>query len=166
MGIIDGITDIAGGIYKVAKGIGKILIGAFKLALLTAILPIVGLYLIVDGIFNYAKRKYKELKSKRPKAKPLGGGSLTNKALTKALQAADKEIGTSIDFSDLEKEEAKKDLTEIQRKLDSGEIDGMQYIDGKNEDGDDEILDAELFKASSIDSNSKDKHIYRPFNNA
>ena len=54
----------------------------------------------------------------------------------------------------------------ILRKLESGEIDGMQYIDGKNENGEDEILDAELFKASSIDSDSKDKNIYRPFNNA
>ena len=166
MGIINGIVDIAGGIYNVARGIGKILIGAFKLALLAAILPIVGLYLIAEGIFNYAKRKYKELKSKRPNVKPTGTGSITNKALTKALQNADKEIGQSIDISDLEKEEAKKDLSEIQRKLDSGEIDGMQYLEGKNEEGEDEILDAELFKASSMDSNSKDKHIYRPFNNA
>ena len=69
-------------------------------------------------------------------------------------------------LSELEKEEAKKDITEIEKKLDSGEIDGMQYIDGKNEEGEDDILDAELFKASSIDSNSKDKHVYRPFNNA
>lgn len=166
MGIIDGITDIAGGIYNVAKGIGKVLIGAFKLALLAAILPIVGLYFIAEGIFNYAKRKYKELKLKRPKVKPTGTGSLTNKALTKALQMADKEIGESIDFSDLEKEDAKKDLAEIQRKLDSGEIDGMQYMDGTNEEGEDEILDAELFKASSVASDSKDKHVYRPFNNA
>lgn len=166
MGIIDGITDIAGGIYNVAKGIGKLLIGAFKLALLAAILPIAGLYFIAEGIFNYAKRKYKELKLKRPNTKLSGTGSITNRALTNALKNAKKEIGESIDLSELEKEEAKKDITEIEKKLDSGEIDGMQYIDGKNEEGEDDILDAELFKASSIDSNSKDKHVYRPFNNA
>ena len=59
-----------------------------------------------------------------------------------------------------------KSKQKIKNKLESGEIDGMQYIDGKNENGEDEILDAELFKASSIDSDSKDKNIYRPFNNA
>lgn len=69
-------------------------------------------------------------------------------------------------MSEFEKEDAKKDLNEIKNKLESGEIDGMQYIDGKNENGEDEILDAELFKASSVDSDSKDKNIYRPFNNA
>ena len=95
-----------------------------------------------------------------------GAGSITGKALGNAIRNAEQEIGDSIDLSEFEKEDAKKDLNEIKNKLESGEIDGMQYIDGKNENGEDEILDAELFKASSVDSDSKDKNIYRPFNNA
>ena len=166
MGIIDGLIDIAGGVWNVAKGAGKIIWGAFKLALLAAILPIVGLYMMAEGIFNYAKRKYREFKTKRPETKVKGAGSITGKPLGNAIRNAEQKIGDSIDLSEFEKEDAKKDLNEIKNKLESGEIDGMQYIDGKNENGEDEILDAELFKASSIDSDSKDKNIYRPFNNA
>lgn len=167
MGIVEGLINVADGAWNVAKGVGKIIWGVFKLALLAAIYPIVGLYMIAEGIFNYAKRKYREIKKKRPKVKLSGSGSMTGpKALGNAIKNAKKEIGESIDLDEFEKEDAMKDLDEMQNKLASGEIDGLQYIDGKNEDGEDDILDAELFKASSIDSNSKDKHIYRPFNNA
>lgn len=166
MGFFDGLADVASGAITVAKGVGKLIWGAFKLALMAAILPIVGLYYIAKGIFDYAKRKYKEFKSKRPNAKVKGAGSVTGTALRNALNNAKKEIGDSIDLSEFEKEEAKQDLNEIENKLNSGEADGMQYIDGVNEDGEDDILDAELFKASSVDKDSKDKHLYRPLNNA
>lgn len=166
MGIIYGLVDIAGGVWNVAKGAGKIIWGAFKLALLAAILPIVGLYMMAEGIFNYAKRKYRELRGKRPGTNLTGAGSITGKALVNVIKNAEQIVGDGIDLSEFEKEDAKKELNEIKNRLESGEIDGMQYIDGKNENGEDEILDAELFKASSIDSDSKDKNIYRPFNNA
>lgn len=166
MGIIDGLVDIAGGVWNVAKGAGKIIWGAFKLALLAAILPIVGLYMMAEGILNYAKRKYRELRGKRPGTNLTGAGSITGKALVNVIKNAEQIVGDGIDLSEFEKEDAKKELNEIKNQLESGEIDGMQYIDGKNENGEDEILDAELFKASSIDSDSKDKNIYRPFNNA
>lgn len=165
MGFFDGLADVASGFYSVAKGVGKVIWGAFKLALMAVILPIVGWYYIAKGIFDYAKRKYKEFKSKRPNTKVKGAGSVTGNALRNALNNAKKEIGDSIDLSDFEKDEANQDLNEIENKLNSGEIDGMQYIDGVNEDGEDDILDAELFKASSVDKDSKDKHQYRPINN-
>lgn len=166
MGILEGLINVADGVWNVAKGVGKIIWGIFKLALLAAIYPIVGLYMIAEGIFNYAKRKYREIKKKRPKVKPSGSGSMTDRALLNAIKNAEKMVIESIDLNEIAKEDAMKDLNEMQNKLASGEIDGLQYMDGKNEDGEDDILDAELFKASSIDSNSKDKHIYRPFNNA
>lgn len=166
MGIVEGLINVADGVWNVAKGVGKIIWGIFKLALLAAIYPIAGLYMIAEGIFNYAKRKYREIKKKRPKVKPSGSGSMTNIALLNAIRNAERIVGESMDFDEIAKEDAKTDLDEMENKLASGEIDGLQYMDGKNEDGEDDILDAELFKASSIDSNSKDKHIYRPFNNA
>ena len=166
MGLIDALSNIAGGIYAIGKGALQLVWGAFKMALLAVILPIIGVYSIISGIFNFAKESYKKLKRNRPGTKPKGAGSITGKPLINAIKNAEREIAEEIDLSDLEKEEAKDELDEIARKYSNGEISGMQYTDGENEQGDDDILDAQFFKASEIDSESKDKNIYRPFKNA
>ena len=56
----------------------------------------------------------------------------------------------TIPLSELEKDEIINDIKEIKKKVDNGEVNGMHWIEGINEDGETEILDAELFKADSI----------------
>ena len=159
MGIMDALSNIAGGIYAIGKGALQLVWGAFKMALLAVILPIVGIYSIITGIFNFAKESYQKIK-------PKGAGSITGSKFAKAIRNTEQEIGEAIDMSDLEKKEAKDELDEIARKYRNGEISGMQYTDGENEQGQDDILDAQFFKASQMDSDSQDKNIYRPFKNA
>lgn len=166
MGMMDALANIAGGIYAIGKGVLQLVLGAFKLALLVAILPIVGLYSIVSGIFNFARDSYRKLKKNRPNAKPKGAGSITGNKLLNAIKNTEREITESIDISDLDKEQAISELDEIARKYHDEEISGMQYVDGKNEEGQDDILHSEFFKASQMDSDSKDKNLYRPFNGA
>lgn len=166
MGIMDALSNIAGGIYAIGKGALQLVWGAFKMALLAVILPIVGIYSIITGIFNFAKESYQKIKRNRPGTKPKGAGSITGSKFAKAIRNTEQEIGEAIDMSDLEKKEAKDELDEIARKYRNGEISGMQYTDGENEQGQDDILDAQFFKASQMDSDSQDKNIYRPFKNA
>lgn len=165
MGFLDAIENIAGGIYAIGKGALQLLWGAFKLALAAVILPIVGIYEIAKGIVNFAKTSYKKLKEKRPGTKPKGAGSITGSKLLGAIKAAEQEIGDAIDVSEFEKEEAKKELDEIVKKMERKEIDGMQYVDGTNEDGQDDILDAQFFKSNQMSSDAKDKNHYKPFKN-
>ena len=66
MGFSEALENIAGGLYALGKGTLQLLWGAFKLALAAVILPIVGLYEIAKGIFNFAKDAYKKLKKNRP----------------------------------------------------------------------------------------------------
>ena len=165
MGFSEALENIAGGLYALGKGTLQLLWGAFKLALAAVILPIVGLYEIAKGIFNFAKDAYKKLKKNRPNTKPKGAGSITGSKLLGAIKAAEQEIGDAIDVREFEKEEAKKELDEIAQKMSRGEIDGMQYVDGLNEEGQDEILDATFFKSGQMSSESKDKNLYKPFTN-
>lgn len=166
MGIMDALSNIAGGIYAIGKGALQLVWGAFKMALLAVIVPIVGIYSIITGILNFAKESYHKIKRNRPGTKPKGSGSITGSTFRDALRKTEREIADAIDISELEKQEAKDELDEIARKFRDGEISGMQYTEGENEQGQDDILDAQFFKASEMDSDSQDKHIYRPFKNA
>ena len=165
MGFSEALENIAGGLYALGKGTLQLLWGAFKLALAAIILPIVGIYYIAKGIVDFAKKSYKKLKEKRPGTKPKGAGSITGSKLLVAIKAAEQEIGEAIDVSEFEKKKKKKELDEIAKKMERNEIDGMQYVDGINEDGQDDILDAEFFKSEQMSSDAKDKNHYKPFTN-
>lgn len=163
--IIDGLGSLLGGLRDIGKGALQLLWGAFKLALSAVVSFIEGLYEIVKGIFLYVKQAYKKIKRERPKAKPLGGGDITGKALINAIKNAEREIGDEIDFNELDKEEAKKALDQVIKDVNEGKIDGMHYIDGKNEQGEDDVLDAQFFRSEQMSDSSKNKNIYRPFVN-
>lgn len=165
MGFLEALENIAGGLYALGKGTLQLIWGAFKLALAVAILPIIGIYYIAKELVDFAKKSYKKLKEKRPGTKLGGAGTITGNKLIGAIKAAEREIGDAIDVSEFEKEEAKKELDEIVKKIEKNEIDGMQYIDGINEDGQDDILDAEFFKSEQMSPDAKDKNHYKPFTN-
>ena len=120
------------------------------------VLVIVGVYSAITGMFNYAKSAWKRLKEQRPNVKPDSVGSATTKVMTTVLNGIEKEIAEgTIKLSDLEKEDIKRDVESLKDTLNSGEADGMHYMEGLNEFGQTEVLDAQLFKAKEFDGESQ-----------
>ena len=153
MDIIDGIKNIGNGIYQVGKGIVKTTLGLIKLLVAGVVLVIVGIYYAAKELFGFAQKAWNKIKKLRPGVKPTSTGTITGKVLGEALKRIDKEISNdTIKLSDLEKEEVKQDIAEIQDKLNSpGKVTGMQYLAGLNEDGEEEVFDAEIFGADDYD---------------
>lgn len=156
MGFFDGLKDIAVGIGRVVVGSVKAVFAFLKLMLFAAVCIIIGAYNAIKEIFNFAKAAIRKLKKERPNTKPESTGGATTKVLIKVLHDVKKEVAAdTIPLSDLEKEEVLNDVAEIENKVANGEANGMQWIEGKNESGQDEVLDAQLFKASSLDAESE-----------
>lgn len=156
MGLLSGLKDIALGIGKVVVGVGKAAFAFLKFMLFAAVCVIVGVYSAVKGIFDFAKKAYQKLKRERPNVKPKAAGSATNKVLVKVLRDIKTEVANdTLKLSDLEKEEVTNDVKAIEEKVNRGEANGMQWIEGTNEQGVDEIFDAELIKYNQLDSEAK-----------
>lgn len=156
MGLIDGLRDVAIGVSNIVIGVGKAVFAFLKMMLFGVVLVIVGVYSAITGMFNYAKSAWKRLREQRPKVKPKSGGSATAKVMTAVLNGIDKEIADgTLNLSDLEKEEVKSDVESLKDKLNSGEANGMHFIEGLNEFGQTEVLDAQLFKAKEFDGESQ-----------
>lgn len=153
MDIIDGIKNIGKGIYQVGKGIVKAAWGLIKLLAASVVLVIVGIYYATIALFDFAKKAWKKIKASRPNVKVTSTGTTTGKVLAKALGQIQQEIANdTIKLSDLEKEEVNLDIKEINEKLNSpGKVTGMQYLSGINEDGEEEVFDAEIFEADAYD---------------
>lgn len=151
MSLIEGLIDIGNGVWNITKGIVKASFAFLKMMLFGAVMIIVGLYAAAKAMFDYAKRKWKEIRSKRPNVKPIEAGSATKKVLQTTLNNMEREVSSeTIPLSELEKDEIINDIKEIKKKVDNGEASGMHWIEGINEKGETEILDAEIFKADSI----------------
>lgn len=153
MNIIDGFKNIGKGIYQVGKGIVKTALGFIKLLVAGVVLVIVGIYYAAKGLFDFANKAWNKIKKQRPNVKVTSTGTTTGKVLAKALGQIEQEISNdTIKLSDLEKEEVKQDIAEIKDKLNSpGKVTGMQYLAGLNEDGEEEVFDAEIFEADAYD---------------
>ena len=156
MGLLNGLKNIALGIGQVAVGIGKAAFAFLKFMLFSAVCVIEGVYCAVAAIFDFAKRVYRKLKKDRPHVKPETVGSATIKVLTKVLGDVNKEVSTNtLRLSDLEKEDVLNDVNEIEKKINNGEANGMHWIEGKNEQGADEIFHAELTKSNQLDEDAQ-----------
>lgn len=153
MDLIEGIKNIGKGIYQVGKGIVKVALGFIKLLVASVVLVIVGIYYAAKGLFDFAKKTWNKIKKKRPNVKPTATGTITGNVLSKALKQIEQEISNdTLKLDDLEKEEVKQDIAEIEDKLNSpGKVTGMQYLAGINEDGEEEVFDTEIFEADAYD---------------
>lgn len=138
----------------------------FKIALMGIIVPLIGMYVMMRGLLSYVKEAYQKLKELRPNVKPKGGGAITGLKLSKVVMNAQNVILDSVELSESDKEKAKKDLKEIETNISNGKIDGVHYIDGVNEQGEDDILDACFFKSQQMAENDKNRNLYRPFTNS
>lgn len=156
MSILSGLKDIAQGVCQVVVGVGKAAFAFLKFMLFSAVCVIVGVYCAVKGIFDFAKHAYRKLKKERPNVKPEEAGSATLRVVKKVLGDVKKEVAeNTLNLSDLEKEDVVNDVNEIENKINRGEANGMQWIEGKNEQGADEIFDAQLIKYNQLDEDAE-----------
>jgi len=156
MGLLNGLKNIALGIGQVAIGIGKAVFAFLKFMLFSAVCVIVGVYCAVAAVFDFAKRAYRKLKKERPNVTPVQTGTATIKVLQKVLGDVKQEVSkNTLKLADLEKDEVLNDVKEIEKKINNGEANGMQWIEGKNEQGADEIFDAELIKYNKLDEDAQ-----------
>lgn len=156
MGLLNGLKDIGLGIGQVVIGIGKAAFAFLKFMLFSAVCVIVGVYSAVVAVFDFAKRAYRKLKKERPNVTPVQTGGATKAVIQKVLRDVKTEVSTNtLRLSDLEKEEVLNDVNEIEKKINNGEANGMQWIEGKNEQGTDEIFDAELIKYNQLDEDAQ-----------
>lgn len=156
MSFLNGLKDIAQGVDQVVVGIGKAAFAFLKFMLFSAVCVIVGVYCAVKGVLDFAKQAYRKLKKERPKVKPKEAGSATKRLIQKVLKDVKKEVAEgTINLSDLEKDEVLNDANEIENKINSGEANGMQWIEGENEQGAEEIFDAQLIKYNQLDEDAE-----------
>ena len=156
MGFFQGLKDLALGVGQVVVGIGKAAFAFLKFMLFSAVCVIVGIYNAAKAIFNFAKKAYRKLKQKRPNVKVESSGSATKKVIGKVMGDIKKEIAAdTIKLSELEKEEVIADVNQIEKKIELGEANGMLWIAGKNEKGENEIFDAELTQIEQLSPEDK-----------
>lgn len=156
MGFFNGLKDIALGVGQVVIGVGKAAFAFLKFMLFAAVCVVVGIYSAVKGIFDFAKKAYLKLKKERPNAKPKSAGNATQKVLIKVLKDVKTEVAAdTLKLSDLEKEEVLNDVKNIEQKVSKGEANGMRWIEGENERGEEEIFDAELIKCGQLSEDDK-----------
>lgn len=156
MGLIDGIKDVATGISRVCVGIIKAAFAFLKFVLLAAVCVIVGVYSAIKGIFSFAKKAYNKLKKERPGVKVTAGGSATKKVLTKVLRDIKKEVSeNTLKLSELERDDVLNDVQAVENKISNGEANGMHWIEGTNEQGEEELFDAELIKYDKLGADAQ-----------
>lgn len=153
MGVIQ---DILEGVGMIVVGVGKVVFNFLKCMLLGAVCIIYGIYCAAKGIFSFAKKVYKKLKKERPGAKITRGGSATLNVMKHTLHQMKVEVANgTLRLSDSEKEDVLKDVSDIEKKIASGEANGMHWTEGTNEAGEDEIFDAELVRYEEMDEDAK-----------
>jgi len=156
MGFFSGLKDIALGACQVGVGIGKAAFAFLKFMLFAAVCVIEGIYSAAKGMFDFARKAYRKLKKDRPGVKVQTSGNATKKVLQKVMGDIKKEVAAdTLKLSDLEKEEVIADVNQIEKKINSGEANGMRWIEGKNEQGKDEIFDADLIKYDKLSADDK-----------
>lgn len=156
MGFFSGLKDFALGVGQVVVGIGKAAFAFLKFMLFATVCVIVGIYSATKGIVDFVKKSYSKLKKERPGVEPTSSGNATKKVLQKVMGEIKKEVAAdTLKLSELEKGEVLDDVTKIEEKINSGEANGMRWIEGKNEHGKDEIFDAELIKYDTLSTDDK-----------
>lgn len=156
MEFIDGIKDMLQGVGQVMLGAGKAVFAFLKTMLFAAVCVIVGVYHAIKGVFDFAKKAYQKLKKERPEAKLTSTGNATKKVLEKVLGDIKTEVARdTLNLSALEKDEVLNDVNEIEGKIIRGEANGMRWVEGKNEQGANEIFDAELISYEQLSDDDK-----------
>lgn len=156
MEFLSGLKDMALGGLQVLEGVGKAAFAFLKFMLFAAVCVVEGIYSAVKGTFDFAKRAWNKLKKNRPGVKPASTGSATKKVLVKVLGGIKKEIADdTLKLSDLEKDEVLNDVKQIEHKIDNDEANGMHWVDGINEQGQQEVFDAELVKYDQLDADAQ-----------
>lgn len=151
MSFFDGLKQIGQGVLQVFIGVGKAVFAFLKFMLFAAVCVVVGIYSALKGIRDFVKKAYQKLKEKRRNVKIKSAGSATEKVLIKVLNGIDKEVAAgTLKLSDLEKEEVLDDVKNIKQKISKGEANGMRWIEGENERGEEEIFDADLIKYEQL----------------
>lgn len=115
-----------------------------KFALALGVLIIIGVFELAKGLLDYAKRAWKRVKERFPRAKAASVTNIGGKAFIAAINDLKERatIGESISFDELE---------EIENKFKNGEANAANVLDGIDANGNEAVLDIEFIKANGID---------------